>query len=145
MGRLKFVVNVGELTSEENKNLGEFRGIKRSEWNRIRQIVYYSKEELHCAICLETSFRVPQMTSCGHVFCWHCIVMHFYKCKISWTKRLRLAFAPSAIKATSYNLSSAASLSTQKHSGSRTKLLFSSKLDEKAIIESMILRLLRRT
>lgn len=80
MGRLRFTIDTAELPLDELENLALFKGIKKSEWNKVRQIVYHSKEELSCAICLEKNFQAPQMTSCGHVFCWHCILMHHYKC-----------------------------------------------------------------
>lgn len=74
--------------------------MKKHEWERVRAIVYHSREELVCAICLEKEFQAPQMTHCGHVFCWHCIYMHHYKCTPPTTQLSRPTIAPSAISST---------------------------------------------
>jgi hypothetical protein len=52
MGRLRFTLNIAELSEEELENLARFKGIKKNEWGKARHIIYHSKEELHCAICL---------------------------------------------------------------------------------------------
>ena len=92
--RLVMTLNIAELTSEETSKLGTFKGILKSEWNKVRHVVYHSKEEPTCPICLETSFTAPQMTSCGHVFCWLCIFMHPQKCTYQLKVALKAVFCP---------------------------------------------------
>lgn len=53
MGRLRFTLNAAEIAPSELSGLATFKGILKSEWNRVRHIVYFSKEEIKCPICLE--------------------------------------------------------------------------------------------
>ena len=83
------------------------------------------------------------MTSCGHVFCWHCILMHFYKCIFLHTKHSKLASAPSVTSHTNFKTWSPVNLSTLApfETISQTKSLSCSKPADKTITEFMILTL----
>lgn len=80
MARLTLTLQAEALSQEDIEALPSFRGIKKAEWEKVRAVTYHSREELVCAICLEKDFRAPQMTHCGHVFCWPCIYMHHFRC-----------------------------------------------------------------
>jgi len=52
MGRLTFMIDPTTLSYEELAGLRNFKGIKNSEWDKIKKIIYHSRDQLKCPICL---------------------------------------------------------------------------------------------
>lgn len=48
---------------------------KMLQWEDIICVRYYSPSEVQCPICLETPL-CPQITSCGHIYCFPCILRY---------------------------------------------------------------------
>ncbi|KAH8740972.1 ring domain [Cryptosporidium ryanae] len=51
------------------------------EWKKIGLIdlIYKDSDEfISCPICMDTDILVPKISSCGHIFCWPCIVKYIY-------------------------------------------------------------------
>ncbi|XP_076895913.1 uncharacterized protein LOC143548704 [Bidens hawaiensis] len=49
---------------------------KMFQWEDIVCVKYFTPHETKCPICLE-EYLCPQMTSCGHIFCFSCILRYF--------------------------------------------------------------------
>lgn len=49
---------------------------KMLQWEDIICLKYYTPHPTNCPICLE-ELLCPQMTSCGHIFCFPCILRYF--------------------------------------------------------------------
>jgi hypothetical protein len=45
------------------------------EWNDIEMVVVPAQQDVACPICLDTPLA-PQLTKCGHFFCWPCILRY---------------------------------------------------------------------
>ncbi|PJF18541.1 putative e3 ubiquitin ligase [Paramicrosporidium saccamoebae] len=45
------------------------------EWNDIEMVVVPAQQDVTCPICLDTPLA-PQLTKCGHFFCWPCILRY---------------------------------------------------------------------
>ncbi|EFJ21418.1 hypothetical protein SELMODRAFT_443565 [Selaginella moellendorffii] len=50
---------------------------KMLEWEDIALVELSSSVAIQCPICLESPPLCPQITSCGHVFCFPCILRYF--------------------------------------------------------------------
>ncbi|XP_066321725.1 uncharacterized protein [Miscanthus floridulus] len=48
---------------------------KMLQWEDIICVRYYSPSEVQCPICLESPL-CPQITSCGHIYCFPCILRY---------------------------------------------------------------------
>lgn len=48
---------------------------KMLRWEDIICVRFYTPSAVHCPICLETPL-CPQITSCGHIFCFPCILRY---------------------------------------------------------------------
>ncbi|XP_066331594.1 uncharacterized protein [Miscanthus floridulus] len=48
---------------------------KMLQWDDIICVRYYSPSEVQCPICLESPL-CPQITSCGHIYCFPCILRY---------------------------------------------------------------------
>ncbi|XP_066327556.1 uncharacterized protein [Miscanthus floridulus] len=48
---------------------------KMLQWEDIICVRYYSPSEVQCPICLESPL-CPQITSCGHIYCFPCILCY---------------------------------------------------------------------
>lgn len=51
-------------------------------WELVQRVICPTIDMKHhnlpsCPICLEQPPRLPRMTTCGHVYCWICILQHF--------------------------------------------------------------------
>lgn len=80
MARLKAVIDVTDLPPDVESHM--FKVTKKSEWAFVKKVIYRTREKVHCSICLEEEMVASQITYCGHIFCFHCILMHFKKCTI---------------------------------------------------------------
>ncbi|XP_047333931.1 RING finger protein 10 [Impatiens glandulifera] len=49
---------------------------KMLQWEDILCVRFSTPSPVHCPICLETPL-CPQITSCGHIFCFPCILRYF--------------------------------------------------------------------
>lgn len=49
---------------------------KMLQWEDIICVMYFTPHPTNCPICLE-ELLCPQMTSCGHIFCFPCILRYF--------------------------------------------------------------------
>jgi hypothetical protein len=52
MGRLNFMIDPTTFAYDELADLPNFKGIKNNEWDKIKKIIYHSRDQLRCAICL---------------------------------------------------------------------------------------------
>ncbi|XP_078441329.1 RING/U-box superfamily protein isoform X2 [Wolffia australiana] len=64
-----FVLDTGEYCR------GSMDPDKMLEWEDIVCVRYLTPFEVHCPICLESPIS-PQITSCGHIFCFPCILQY---------------------------------------------------------------------
>jgi hypothetical protein len=48
---------------------------KMLQWDDIICVKYYSPSEVQCPICLDSPL-CPQITSCGHIYCFPCILRY---------------------------------------------------------------------
>ncbi|KAH7648814.1 ring domain [Cryptosporidium bovis] len=76
-------VNVNKLINYNtcNRKFDDFNDGFSFEWNKIGLIdlIYKDSDEfISCPICMETDILVPKISSCGHIFCWPCIVKYIY-------------------------------------------------------------------
>ncbi|CAA2978229.1 RING finger 10 isoform X2 [Olea europaea subsp. europaea] len=64
-------------------------------WEDIICLKYSTSSPVHCPICLEGPL-CPQITSCGHIFCFSCILQYFsmdeYDDKAEYWKKCPLCF-----------------------------------------------------
>ena len=72
------VIDANDLP--ENVLSHEFRVDKIFHWNYVKKVLFRTRHKIFCYICLEEEIVAPQITFCGHIFCFHCILMHFKKC-----------------------------------------------------------------
>lgn len=45
------------------------------EWNDIEMVIVPAQKDVACPICLDSPLS-PQLTKCGHFFCWPCILRY---------------------------------------------------------------------
>ncbi|XP_026686327.1 RING finger protein 10 [Diaphorina citri] len=76
----QFVVRLGE---DYGIHLGDPDQLVK--WEYIQQIRGFGNEDIKCPICLDLP-RAPQMTRCGHCFCWPCILHYLALSDKSWRK-----------------------------------------------------------
>lgn len=78
LSRLRMVVDVQDLPPDTPSH--QFNVSKLGDWAWVRKVFYRSRDKVYCSICLEEDIVAPQITFCGHIFCFHCILTHFQKC-----------------------------------------------------------------
>lgn len=122
---------------------------KMLQWEDIAALSVSAPVPIQCPICLEVPPVCPQMTSCGHIFCFPCILRyfvlgnneqrsdHFKKCPlcfaISSSKELRTVFVETVhnyqvgdmIELTLLNRSRGSIIPFQKSEGVRGSLPYS--------------------
>ncbi|KAL1451429.1 hypothetical protein WDU94_005808 [Cyamophila willieti] len=76
----QFVVRAGE---DYGVHLGDPDTLVK--WEFIQQIRGFGNEDIKCPICLDLP-RAPQLTRCGHCFCWPCILHYLALSDKSWRK-----------------------------------------------------------
>uniref|UniRef100_A0A8D9AM76 E3 ubiquitin-protein ligase RNF10 n=1 Tax=Cacopsylla melanoneura TaxID=428564 RepID=A0A8D9AM76_9HEMI len=76
----QFVVRAGE---DYAVHLGDPDTLVK--WEFIQQIRGFGNEDIKCPICLDLP-RAPQLTRCGHCFCWPCILHYLALSDKSWRK-----------------------------------------------------------
>mmetsp|Transcript_54257 Transcript_54257/g.62150 ORF Transcript_54257/g.62150 Transcript_54257/m.62150 type:complete len:674 (-) Transcript_54257:99-2120(-) len=64
-----------------------------SPWEAIDLMIYPVAEDYQCPICLDTELVAEQMSRCGHVFCWPCIIRYKATTDKPWVK-CPLCFEP---------------------------------------------------
>ena len=82
--RYKFLLNIEELgggntntKSKENPTKYSNKNSSNIKWDDIHTIKYYSVDIYTCPICLDKNLICPQITRCGHIFCWPCLISYY--------------------------------------------------------------------
>jgi len=83
--RYKFIVykeDVGGGEEKKYKQINKFPKYSSKNnsnilWEDINTIIYYSVDIYTCPICLEKNLICPQITRCGHIFCWPCLISYY--------------------------------------------------------------------
>lgn len=84
--RYKFILNMEDLgggglenSKKPKESYSKYSQKNNSNirWEDINTIIYYSVDFYTCPICLEKTLLCPQMTRCGHIFCWPCLISYY--------------------------------------------------------------------
>eukprot|EP00736_Rhodelphis_marinus_P012179 Rmarinus@m.18749 len=67
-----------------------------ADWNFVEEVQVFSHEVTKCPICLDSPPSAPKITTCGHIFCWPCILQHLSYSKY---RRLQCPVCPAIVDA----------------------------------------------